>query len=621
VAGRTDAHSLVLCRLRGSNENAGLERRLIRDAARAPAHLGAGEHASAASVILLSRKIVRITEEVLPDRSLKSKIMESSAISATAGTGCRLLSNIILGLALVYTAVAAGIPASVPGLYYDEVAFVNAALPGDGDSFIRARIAGVPVMVMSYYGALKGWLYIPIFKIFGVSAETVRFPAIALSILALWITYYVARFSFDHFTSAILVFVAATDPAFVYQTKLDFGPIVLMNLLKMAALLSFFRMVKNMSVPSLWTLVIACLLGVFDKLNFIWFVLGLCLAAAGMFPAALRAMARKHGLRFWLPVSVLGIGLTSVSAVLIIPQWMRSQAEAVTITSRIRFLLELYTKTMNGNELYTWLTGSDLATPSPVNWMLTAAIPVLLIVSWVKLRSGHLSFADRVLGTYLILFAAIALQILFTQKANGPHHIVMLYPLQHILIFASVLILCSWLWPIGQTDKSRAVSRHWRQIVVAGTALVLVVPNILIGSSYQQAFLHPEHLKPRWSPLIYDVASYVEAADVDTIVFPDWGIHRQVFSLSNRATRAKCRDLWGEFKRADAGELLKIYQRDFAHKRVLAAVFAAEEVMPGAKGRLHDFTNRFSMVLQRKKVFTDALGAPVFEIYAIEGGG
>ena len=65
--------------------------------------------------------------------------------------------------------LANGVGLSDPGLQYDELLFVNAAL---GDThpyhgFIYNEALGIPTMLMAYIGALKAWLYAPIFSIFG----------------------------------------------------------------------------------------------------------------------------------------------------------------------------------------------------------------------------------------------------------------------------------------------------------------------------------------------------------------------------------------------------------------------------------------------------------------------
>src|SRR5262245_14695121 len=71
------------------------------------------------------------------------------------------------------------------GLYYDELAFVDAALGGWSGIFVDTRILGVSVFVMNYLGALKSLIYFPVFKLFGVFEATVWFPTIALIIVTL----------------------------------------------------------------------------------------------------------------------------------------------------------------------------------------------------------------------------------------------------------------------------------------------------------------------------------------------------------------------------------------------------------------------------------------------------
>jgi hypothetical protein len=48
------------------------------------------------------------------------------------------------------------------------------------------RLGPLPFFVSPYMGALKAWGYAPIFRLFGVSALTIRLPAI-LALLALGI--------------------------------------------------------------------------------------------------------------------------------------------------------------------------------------------------------------------------------------------------------------------------------------------------------------------------------------------------------------------------------------------------------------------------------------------------
>src|SRR3954465_8078858 len=77
-----------------------------------------------------------------------------------------------------------------PGIEYDEILFGNAALgPIDG-MYVTAKIGPVPLLLMEYIGALKAWLFMPIFALCGVSPETIRIPMLLLSAGTLVLVYF-----------------------------------------------------------------------------------------------------------------------------------------------------------------------------------------------------------------------------------------------------------------------------------------------------------------------------------------------------------------------------------------------------------------------------------------------
>ena len=52
----------------------------------------------------------------------------------------------------------------LPGLYMDEVDFVNAARGAPDNTMIHMRLGPVPLFIMPYLGALKAWMYAPVFR-------------------------------------------------------------------------------------------------------------------------------------------------------------------------------------------------------------------------------------------------------------------------------------------------------------------------------------------------------------------------------------------------------------------------------------------------------------------------
>ena len=76
------------------------------------------------------------------------------------------------------------------GIQTDE-ALVGDPIFGTIANEFRIRIFhhNVPLMLMDYVGALKSWLYWPIFAIFRPSPQSLRWPVLILGAITIWIFY------------------------------------------------------------------------------------------------------------------------------------------------------------------------------------------------------------------------------------------------------------------------------------------------------------------------------------------------------------------------------------------------------------------------------------------------
>jgi hypothetical protein len=159
----------------------------------------------------------------------------------------------------------------LPGLYYNEVAFVNAAQGAPDNTFIHKRLGTVPILIMPYLGALKAWMYAPVFRFFGVSPVTVRLPAILLAAVTLLILYCAIQGPLGAGWAAIVVWIMAVDPANLFPSRLDWGPTVFMHFFQALILALWFSYRYK---PQLWkpVMILGCFaLGFFDKFNFVGF--------------------------------------------------------------------------------------------------------------------------------------------------------------------------------------------------------------------------------------------------------------------------------------------------------------------------------------------------------------
>jgi hypothetical protein len=513
----------------------------------------------------------------------------------------------LLCVALALFLFSASRLVAVPGLQYDEVLFVNAALgePAQG-LFVAKRLLGVPVMLMGYVGALKAYLYFPIFQALGVSPATIRWPVIVLSALTLWLAYGVARCSFGRVVSAMFVLVIAADPVFVSLTTLDVGPVALMLFLKLAALLCALRAVMTGRPGYLWGVTIACALGIFDKLNFIWFVLALAVTAGLLFRAELAVILRRDRAGFLLPVSALGIVTAVAMFGLILPQLIASQAEqsGVGALDRLGYVLRLYARTMDGREFYRLVTKSVLTTASPVNVLTAAGILGLGTLTLTGLRrsgSGRSALSDRILTGYLLLFLFIGLQLLITKKAWGPHHVMMLYPFHLLVVLAAAARMAG---PVGA-------------VVAAG---VLAISGLHVGSAYAQRFQPTEEFEAQWSPVIGDLVHWLDERAPDRIASVDWGTHNQIVALGSPRTRAAARDLWPHFRApADSAAQRLLFEREFKGRDVLAVLFGRQwDIMPQVRSAFNAWAASFGLRTRRVREFRSPNGTVIYEVYAIQ---
>jgi Dolichyl-phosphate-mannose-protein mannosyltransferase len=544
------------------------------------------------------------------------------------------LAYVLVAVALAYFAFMASRQIALPGLYYDEVGYVNPAIGGG----VARRILGIPVMVLPYAGALKAYLYFPIFALFGVSAETIRLPTIFISLLTLGLTFKLAGLTFRPSYSALLVLLMAIDPIFIFMSKADYGPIVLMMFFKILALYFFFRFTLTSSPRYLWGLAVACALGIYDKLNFIWFVLALTVAAVVVFRHGLRLAAAHYRVHFILPVGALLFGLVG-SALYAVPLFVHNRPYDIGPLERIAFVLRLYIETMNSRDI--WFMRRHLRLATGTNWITLGIIGMIIIAGASRLvrrkQSLTLALTDRVVIFYLLIFVLILMEILVTNAADSPNHVLMLYPFHYVLLLGVANRLSdmplvdsrSDRWagaPLGSSGWLKLgrlpVPRSPFVLAVVPVVALLVASQITVGLRYQEA-INERGFNHLWSPAIYELAVYVDQREVDAVVSANWGMHHQVFALSRPEVRGRYADLWQEFMRLNGPEQERtLAERFFVGKRVLVLVYAVDQAVDqgAARAREHflSFAEDYFGGAELERVIANDRGEPIFRVYYMD---
>ncbi|HQV69650.1 MAG TPA: glycosyltransferase family 39 protein [Thermoflexales bacterium] len=528
---------------------------------------------------------------------------------------------------------------ALPGLQYDELLFVKGSLFWQGNWNFQSKIGSIPVMIMPYIGALKAFLYTPLFLVFGVNAETIRLPAILISAGSILVGAAVVNtFSKSRWPAILMALLMSTDFTYIILSKADYGPIVLMIFFKLLALLMLFKLIITRKLRYVILILVFFTLGLYDKLNFIWIVLAYTLASIVIFPSILLNIWRTEKLKTTALIAVFIAIILFFGVHLSLPLYSSSAAK-IAIRDQINHAIDIYINTLSGVSLLPMLIAKspDISYPQMLmtsgwKWPLYA-IPALFACA-LALTAIHISsykthsVADstsgpvtplRAFGFIAIVFLAISLQIILTREAGGPHHIMALWPFHHML----VVILFAWLAEFAKVNTNGVKKNFFR--VLTGLAFAVIS---LIGAWQGNISVNALHaidtatrFTPIWTSAIYSLVEYVEprASTVEAIYTADWGMGTQIFSLAPESRSKIFDDVWPIFLSKNIIENetgQNTYQKFFKEKKGLLLLHTQEsEILPKSHANTLAFiqANLPSAVLV--KTITDGSGSPVFEVY------
>jgi hypothetical protein len=282
-------------------------------------------------------------------------------------------------------------------------------------------------------------------------------------------------------------------------------------------------------------------------------------------------------------------GVVAVSTVaLVIPQLRATSTSGVNVPTRLAFVAQLYATTFSGDELYSWMFPTPVSS-WPVALVVTlvsvmAIVGAATVAAW-RTRRGLDAWTvpHRITCWYVVLFSSLVVQIVLTNKANGPHHLMMLFPFQDFLAFAAVGCVCR-----AAMGPFRPIARSGEHVAVALLVAILCATEASADARYARAFAAGA-FQPAWSPAIYDLAADVDQQDADLVVSVDWGLNNQLLALARPEHRARYVDLWEQFARTSPDRQAIIAQSVRGRRVLFVGHPAAVELMPGTHAHLLAF--------------------------------
>lgn len=499
---------------------------------------------------------------------------------------------------------------SYGGIQEDEALFsipFYSALPPEYK--IRPWHHDIPLMVMSYVGALKTWIYWPLVNWFGPSVWTVRLPVALTGSVTIFLFYYLIRSSGGPrpaFAAAFGALLLATDPIFLLTNTYDWGPVALEHILLVGGcylLLRFWR--DRTRIVNLGAGFLCFGLALWNKALFVWALSGLIVAAG---------VVLWREIRSCLTVRVAAVAVASflLGALPFVIFNLRSSEATVSENAHLDLdhtankWLQLQ-RAFDGSSLFAFMVDEDVDAPQKPapSWRGRTAATVRRIfgqhresgfftIFGVILACGPLWWRSKAARFSLLFMVTAWGMMVVTKNAGGAaHHDVLLWPFP-ILFAVSALQRIPW------------------RPVAVGAAVALVGMNLLVVNQYVLQF-ERDGAAENFTDALFTLER--DLPENRTVYVIDWGIHATA-QLNHRG-RLHIQPANGPLMSASpdeagAAEVRRMLQDSGA---VFVDHVASREAFQGVGANLEKLAAAAGYRRELIETVSDSNGRAVFEIF------
>jgi 4-amino-4-deoxy-L-arabinose transferase-like glycosyltransferase len=414
---------------------------------------------------------------------------------------------------------------SRPGIEADEALVANPAL---------YSWHHVPLMLMSYMGALKAWFYLALFNLVTPGPVSLRTPTVLAGAVAIWLFFLLIDRTVGRRAAWIGALLLATDSMFVILEAIDYGPNAVHFVLKLGAMLLLVRFYREGSAWALAAGFFLFGLGLWDKAIFAWVLFGIAIATIVVFPKDV-----------WRVLTIRNLAIAATSLIAgALPLVIYNIARPLdTFKSNVHLTREpvaqkaiLLERTLDGAVLFGFFTSLEPSPhPGEANSRFLKASRAISEVA--RQPTSNLTIAAlcaSCLGLFAraarkpVLFGLLAcagtwLPMVLTAGAGAAaHHVILLWPF-HFLSIASALAAIPWRW-----------------IAVAAT-LALCAANLAVTNEYYCELVRngPDI---RWTDAIYPLERRLGTLRSPDIYIVDWGIFESINLLSDNTAPVRAVD-------------------------------------------------------------------------------
>jgi len=429
---------------------------------------------------------------------------------------------------------------SSPGLFYDEAVFAGMAkdfLTGNthglhmsGTKTVDVLGRPFPLFVQSYLGAVKSWMIIPSFVLFGPSVAVLRLTmlfwcSISVLLCMLWTRKLLGL------PSALLVaLVLALDPSFYFISVLEWGSVIPSFLCRFGGFYLLILWWREHRIRHGFLAAVCLGIGFFNKIDFVVILIGCGIAVAITYGKEVLASIRRSRSKWgWY---CLGFVIGAGPMIMHLRRIVENVSGRVGLKSGDDLLKELLEKIhtaramYNGSYFFRMMeVGGRLETmfarPSAV-WSLFGWAVILsgvLLAAAIVCRKGDV--AERRRRAFLLLSTIlVSVGVVLLPGAVRIHHAALVYPFPHLLVIAAAVML----WPrspLGSVAKwgARTCVVGMMAIVIGGHLVAILKTQDLIAATGGRGY---------WSDAILTFCNQMKAEPDVAVVSLDWGFNEQV---------------------------------------------------------------------------------------------
>ena len=460
----------------------------------------------------------------------------------------------------------------------------------------------IPLMISDHIGALKSWLYWPIFAAFRPTVFSIRTPMILTCALAIWIFFLFAKRTAGRGAALYAAVLLASDPSFLLTGTFDWGPVALERLLIVAACLSLVRFGQEGSHAFLAAGFFTLGLALWNRADFVWALAGFTVAAAVLWREIL---ARMH----WRTATLAAAAFIAGMLPLLIYNVSNPNATLST-NARVEFnrfegKFQQLRATADGSDLIGFLVAND----SPDHQK-----PAGLTTTWIAKHFGEhrqsgmfwayalalmavpLWWKSKTARFALVYMLITWLSMAVTQNAGAAaHHAMMLWPFPQLFL-AVALAAIPWSW------------------AAAGLVTLLVSLNLLVINQHMLQFQR-DGAAGNFSDALYPLSDALTETPGQTIYITDWGIFDTVMLFH-----------WGHLTLQPEAELVATETPNAQERQALTRILSDpqglfighvqdRESFEGNRKRIQQAAALNGLQKQLLRIIFDSNARPVFEIF------